>query len=401
MSKQSSPVEYDFKGIGFSKIGYFKEARAKIKELEQLNVELARRHNKLEAIIDSMNSGLTILDSHMNIVFVNRLQMLMFPEVSLLGEKCHQAFFRRKNICTNCPAYKTLESEEIFRGEIRIKHGAFAGRYYEWSTSPVKSPLGRVDEVVLLMRDITRRKEAEFKLLQADRMAAIGLLAAGIAHEINNPLTSIAGFSEALIKRLKGRKEKSSGNLDIESYKEYLEIIFNEAYRCKDIIQNLLDYSRNSSEDKEIIEIAKILKGTVVLVRKHAKDQKMKIVSRDLLTSGFDKILGNESQIKHLLLNLLNHSLKSAGRDGELSILTRNSGNLIEVLLTVNGSGEPDFDEGDHGDMFCATGSLEVSPEMDLSICYTIMRQHNGELKFEENERGLRRFIMKFPAVVS
>ncbi|MGO8820095.1 MAG: histidine kinase dimerization/phospho-acceptor domain-containing protein [Desulfomonilaceae bacterium] len=401
MAKQSSPVEYDFKGIGFSKIGYFKEVRSKIKELEQLNMELARRHNKLEAIIDSMNSGLTILDSDMNIVFANRLQMLMFPEVSLIGEKCHQAFFRRKKICSNCPACKTLQSQEIFRGEIRIKHGAFAGRYYEWSTSPVKSPLGRVDEVVLLMRDITRRKEAEFKLLQSDRMAAIGLLAAGIAHEINNPLTSIAGFSEALLKRVKGRQRSAPENLDIESLREYLEIIFNEAYRCKDIIQNLLEYSRKSTEDKEILEIAKTIKATVMLVRKHAKDQKIKIVFKNVLTSGFNRILGNESQIQHLLLNLLNHSLKSAGGGGELTILARNLGHLIEVLLTINGSGGSDLSVAQQSEMSCAATASPVVSEMDLSICYTIMKQHDGELRFEEDQRNRFSFTLRFPAVVA
>ena len=401
MAKLPNSADYDFKGIGFSKIGYFKEVRSKMKELEQLNVELARRHNKLEAIINSMNSGLTILDRDMNIVFANRLQMMMFPEVSLPGEKCHQAFFRRKGICNDCPACRTLESHEIFRGEIRIKHGAFAGRYYEWSTSPIKGPLGGVDEVILLMRDITRRKEAEFKLLQADRMAAVGLLAAGIAHEINNPLTSIAGFSEALLKRVKNKKLNTLESFGVDSLQEYLEIIFNEAYRCKDIIQNLLEYSRKSTEDKEVIEISKIIKGTVLLVRKHAKDRKIRIVFKNLLATGFNRILGNQSQIKHLLLNVLNHSLKSAGRSGELTILTRNSGHLIEVLLVLNGSGASEFSDHKQAEMSCAVAPTEFGPEMDLSICYNIMRQHDGELRFEQHQSDRFSFTLRFPAIVA
>ncbi len=220
MSAHSKQTDFDFKGIGVSKIGYFKEVRSKIKELEQLSVELARRHNKLEAIINSMNSGLAILDHNLTIVFANKVQASMFPEVSLVGQQCHRAFYRRNKICRDCPALKTLNTRQIYRGEVLIKEGAFAGRCYEWTTSPILSPMGQVSEIVLLMRDITRRKEAEFKLLQADRMAAIGLLAAGIAHEINNPMTSIAGFSEGLLKRLKHLSE-SGKDKGLESFREY------------------------------------------------------------------------------------------------------------------------------------------------------------------------------------
>ena len=189
----------------------------------------------------------------------------------------------------------------------RWRRGALAGRYYEWSTSPVEDPFGRVQEVVLLMRDITRRKEAEFNLLQSDRMAAIGLLAAGIAHEINNPLTSIAGFSEALLKRMKNSKSKPKKNTDDDCFEEYLKIIFNEAYRCKDIIQNLIDYSLKSTESKEALPIANVIDKTVTLVRKHARNLRINIVFNNHLTPGFNKIIGNESQIKHLLLNRFLH----------------------------------------------------------------------------------------------
>jgi signal transduction histidine kinase len=400
MTAKIGHSDYDFKGIGFSKIGYFKEVRSKMKELEQLNIELARRHNKLEAIINSMNCGLTILDANMNIIFVNRLQMIMFPDVSLLGDKCHWAFYRRQSICSDCPACMTFQTRDTYRGEIRLKHGALAGRYYEWSTSPVEDPFGRVQEVVLLMRDITRRKEAEFNLLQSDRMAAIGLLAAGIAHEINNPLTSIAGFSEALLKRMKNSKSKPKKNTDDDCFEEYLKIIFNEAYRCKDIIQNLIDYSLKSTESKEALPIANVIDKTVTLVRKHARNLRINIVFNNHLTPGFNKIIGNESQIKHLLLNLLNHSLKIAGQEGVIGIVVKNRGNLIEIFMDVNGTVYSEISNSEGVEMSCGEAQIPCLPEIDLSICYNIMRQHNGELKCLDNHPGGLSFVMCFPAVL-
>jgi two-component system NtrC family sensor kinase len=95
MGQDPKLAAYDFKGLGFSKIGHFKEVRAKIRELESLNIELARRHNKLATIINSMGDGLTILNRDLVIVLANQVQKAMFPETSLEGKKCHQIFFRK------------------------------------------------------------------------------------------------------------------------------------------------------------------------------------------------------------------------------------------------------------------------------------------------------------------
>ncbi len=176
MSKRTTSTDYDFKGIGFSKIGYFKEVRSKIKELEDLNIELARRHNKLEAIINSMSSGLVILDRNLNIIFANKVQTSMFPGVPLVGQECYRALYRKTKRCRDCPALKTLETHETFRGETLIKEGGFAGRYYEWTTSPIKSPFGQVSEIVLLMRDITRRKRVRIQVVTSGPDGRGGLI---------------------------------------------------------------------------------------------------------------------------------------------------------------------------------------------------------------------------------
>lgn len=400
MSKPMKPINPDFKGIGFSKIGYFKEVRSKIRELEGLNMELARRHNKLEAIINSMTSGLTILDSDLNIIFANRVQMAMFPDVSLIGKECFRVFFRKNKRCRDCPALKTFENREIYRGEILIKEGEFAGRYLEWTTSPIQGPLGQVSEIVLLMRDITRRKEAEFKFLQADRMAAVGLLAASVAHEINNPLTSIAGFSEGLLKRIKNSSELR-GHRTLEVFREYLEIIFNEAYRCKDIIQNVLEYSKQSSHDTEILELDQIIKVTVSLIRQHAKDNKIKITVKNSLATGFNRIVGNESQLKHLFLNLYTSAFQSMQAGAQLTTVARNFGNVIEIVISVVGESVPDRNPGETGESCSPRDNHKKDASMDLSVCYSIMRHHNGDLRFQSHGSGGFSFTLRFPAIMT
>jgi two-component system NtrC family sensor kinase len=384
----------DFKGIGYSKIGYFKEIRSKIKELESLNVELARRHNKLEAIFNSIGDGLTILDRNLNIVFVNQVQQANFSETSLIGKKCHQAFFHRSAICRDCPVLKTIHGQEGLTGEIFIKEADHSGCYYEWTTSPVRDPSGRVYEIILLMRDITERKEYEFKLMQADRMSAIGFLAAGVAHEINNPLTSIAGFSEALLKRLRNLKGELNPK-QLLAFEEYLEIINAEAYRCKDIIFNLQDFSRNSMDDFEILSIDKIIRDTLALFRQRAKDHNIRVNYNAQLALEMDTIYGKKSQLKHLFLNLLIRAFKFVEYGGNLSIHSSSNSKHVKIALSdVDNKRDQKvsraFEE-------TAEGFAGSDGEVDLSICYNIVQHHKGMMQFEVSEEMGNILTIYFP----
>jgi nitrogen-specific signal transduction histidine kinase len=370
----------DFKGIGYSKIGFFKETRSKIKELESLNIELARRHGKLQAVFNSIGDGLTILDRDLNIRFVNEVQKANFPNRTLEEKKCHLAFFKKPKICSNCPVVKTIQKKRNLRGEIYVKGNKNTGRYYEWTTSPVRDPSGRIYEVILLMRDITQRKEYEYRLMQADRMAATGFLAAGVAHEINNPLTSIAGFTEALIKRLKN-SDNGLNNQQRKAFEEYLEIINSEAYRCKDIICNLQDFSRDSSDDFEILSIDTIIRDTLSIFNQRAKDHDIRINYDACFASGEDDIKGKKSQLKHLMLNLLIRAFKSAEEKGNLSIYASSNGKRVRIAL-------PGIDKKINRNYSDRSGAdfndfLNLDSEVDLSISYNIVQHHKGMMQFE------------------
>jgi two-component system NtrC family sensor kinase len=399
MPSEPKKTSYDFKGLGFSKIGHFKEVRSKINELEDLNIELAARHSKLEAIINSISDGLTILDRDLKVIYVNKVQAAMFPGDELIGKTCHELLFRKERSCRKCHALESMKSKQTYRGEVLIKEGGFAGHYYEWTISPVIDPFGQVSQIILLMRDITQRKEYELKLMQADRMAAIGLLAGSIAHEINNPLTSIAGFSEGLLKRLKKMPKSGTGNV-IESFHEYLEIIFDEAYRCKDIIQNLLEYSRKTNEGNEVLEINRIINDTISLLRQHAKDHGIKIVVRDGLAAGMRCVIGNESQLKHLFLNIFNLSFRVVDSGGTITTLQKNSGDLITVEISVTGEKGSAKRWQDFLDTSCFVDQPPTGSPINISVCYSIMQNHSGDLVFETGENGRGTFKLRFPAII-
>jgi len=397
MADTQIKISHDFKGISYSKIGHFKEVQSKIKELEKLNLQLAHRHNRLEAIFNGMSDGLTILDRNLTIVFANQIQQRMFPDISVIGKKCFKAFFRRERTCHECPVLRSLETLGTCQGETLVKSGVYAGRYYEWTSSPIKGPSGNVDEIILLMRDITRRKESEHKLMQADRMATIGFLAAGLAHEINNPLTSIAGFAEGLLKRLKHVPTPLDDKM-FKSFQEYLEIIQNEAYRCKDIIQNLQNFSRSSSDDFESIPIDRVIRDTISLFRQHAKDKGIAIDYKNHLSSGLDTLSGKESQLKHLFLNLFNRAFNATKKGDALSLVSMNQSNHIEIDMRYNGGDAMDHFPGSIFNPARSQGVIGETHTIDLSICYSIVNQHRGEIQFMPNgDNAGSRFIIRFP----
>jgi PAS domain S-box-containing protein len=390
----------DFKGLRHSKIGYFKEVRSKIKELENLNIQLAQRHNRLDAIFNSMSDGVTILNRNLDIVFTNRIQKEMFPEISDSVMNCHQIFYQRSERCPKCPVLKTLETGETLRGEHMFKKGHLAGRFYEWTTSPISDALGQIDEIILIMRDITERKDYEFKLMQTDRMVSVGFLATSLAHEINNPLTSIAGFSEGLLKRLKTKDILKDEKL-WASFREYLEIINNEAYRCKDIILNLREFSSSASDEYETLDIGQIIADTISLIRQHAKDHHIKIVFENHLIAGFSKIIGKNGQLKHLFLNLFKQLFNALSTGRELKVTARNDGERIDIILPDPGGVLSNDFSG------CLTyqpldGRVTKGQEcMDLSICYNIIRQHRGLLKSMSANDGRHLLALNFPAVLN
>lgn len=400
MDDKKKTATPDFKGLGHSKIGYFKEVRSKIKELEKLNVQLARRHNRLDGIFNSMSDGVTILDGNLNIVYTNRVQKEMFPEISEAVMNCHQIFYQRNRRCPDCPVLKTLETGEMLRGEHMFKKGHLAGRYYEWTTSPISDAFGKVDEIILIMRDISERKDYEFRLMQTDRMVSVGFLATSLAHEINNPLTSIAGFSEGLLKRMR-TKGLFQDEKVMASFKDYLDIINSEAYRCKDIIQNLREFNSSTSFESEPLDIDQIIQGTISLIRQHAKDQHIKIVFENHLASGFNKVIGKNGQLKHLFLNLFKELFNAMTAGGELKVTARNDAEKIEIILSdpdgslskeISGC-QPTQPSGD-----CVTNGRE---RMDLSICYNILRHHRGDIRPISTPDGHRLLVLRFPAVLT
>ncbi len=213
-------------GIESSKIGFYGEVKQKIQELEAANLGLRTKKAELQAVFDSIGDGVVIYDSSGLVQQRNHIIPRLFPTETLLGNSCKVLFHPdRATDLEGCPVGKALKGE-TFHSSFTIKRNEGENHFFDVSATPLSSPTGK-RRALLFIRDVTERRNRELRLLQSEKMSSIGLLAAGVAHEINNPMTSVAGYAEALQRRL---NDVPGLAIDprMTDFPKYLEIIVRE-----------------------------------------------------------------------------------------------------------------------------------------------------------------------------
>ena len=226
-------------------------------------------------------------------------------------------------------------------------------------------------------------KDTQEQLVQAAKLAAIGELASNVAHEINNPLTSILGYAELI-------KEET----DTSSIMRDLEIIEKESLRARDIVHQLLEFSRKKPLEVKPLDVNALLMSVIDLVSVQMKDSRVKVASD---FGDLPMINGDENQLKQVFLNIINNAVFSMERQGVLGIRTHCSGEFVEVHITDTGKGIPKEVMGRIFEPFFTTKN-EKGTGLGLSISYKIVQSHNGRIEVESEVGKGSRFIIKLPA---
>jgi signal transduction histidine kinase len=306
-----------------------------------------------------------------------RLQGTLSEEGS--DQLCHKLLFDRDTPCPGCPVPEALETGKGVRAEISQR-----GRTYAMAAYPLTGE-GRV---VCTYRDISDEREMTRRLIETEKMAAVGQLAGGVAHEINNPLGGILAFAQ-LMKRDEGRSAS-----DMES----LELIEESALRCKRIVESLLKFSRHSkTEDRRTFQLNKCAEDSAVLFGAQLKAYpKVRLELR--LTPELPELFGDPGQLSQVMLNLLQnglHALPPSG--GVLALETGKDGDRCFFRVIDTGSGideryvarifEPSFTTKPPGQ---GTG-------LGLAIAYRIVEDHGGIFKVDTHKGEGSRFTVYIP----
>ncbi len=365
-----------------------------ISERKKADQVISHSEERFRTILEEMDNGYFELDMHGCYKFVNDAMC------KILGLDRSEIISRHFSSFIDRDDEKFIESIKNTIDEVVNKGSAVAGlfgnilkgdgtrRIIGVSTSPMKDAVGKVIGVRGITRDITDRMKMEQQLLIASKLASIGELAAGVAHEINNPLTAIMGFAQLLMEQ---------EGLPLQM-KQDLDKIYAQSQRAAKIVQNLLTFSRSYSLEKKIIDINELILRTLDMRSYEHKVNNIEIFTE--LASGPIWISADENQVQQVILNILvnaEHAIISRRRMGIIRINTEVIDQKVKISIVDNGPGIPDSIKDRIFDPFFTTKDVGVGTGLGLSVCHGIVTKHGGTITAESVEGFGSTFIIELP----
>jgi PAS domain S-box-containing protein len=353
---------------------------------KQHQEKLARSSQEWRITFDSISEMVSITDTDYRILRLNKAfgkAVNKKPE-EIVGEKCFEVMHGTSTPPADCPLARTIKS---CKPSILEFNDTQRDIYFEESTSPVLDENGKVRAIVLVARDITHRKKMEEQLVVADRLASIGELVAGVAHELNNPLTSVIGFSEILV---------NEGNPDV--IKEELGIINREANRTFSIVKNLLTFARKHEPIKQLCSINRALAEVLNLREYEQKVNNIQIVK--LFSPDLPEIMIDYFQMQQVFLNLIvnaEQAMLEAHGCGILTITTENLKNSIKITFADDGPGIAPENMPKIFNPFFTTKGVGRGTGLGLSICHGIITSHGGNISAQTQFGKGSKFIIELP----
>jgi two-component system, NtrC family, sensor kinase len=358
----------------------------------QLEVEVAARTAEIERgrrftekIIDSLPLGLYVIDREFRIQSWNRKRETGMQGVSreeAIGRTIFEILHRQP------PEMLRREFDEVFRTgrmqEYQMESVASGeARTYRITKIPMRLGDGPVSHVITIGEDVTDWKEAQARFSQAEKLAAIGQLAAGVMHEINNPLATIAACAESLGYRIDDLA--ASGVTIAPETRDFLGIIENEVVRCKQIVDGLLDFSRPKDARRERVNVNEVVERTLFLLKHHVRFKRLN-VQADL-----DPAIGrvpqaNSEQLVQVFMALLINAMDAMGERGTVRVVTRagpdeKDGVIVEVADQGHGIARSELAK--IFEPFYTTKAPGQGTGLGLSICYGIVHEHGGRIEVE------------------
>ena len=361
-----------------------------ITERKQGEVRLRNKKNELQAIFDAVNDGVIVFDHNGKIQHLNHICPQFFSQEVLSGGGCREIFHpETASSPHDCPVELALRGERVETTMVSAREGQNT-RY------PIKDELGEKTRALVFVRDVTLKRLHEMQLIQTEKMSSIGVLATGIAHEINNPLTSVAGYAEALLRRF--RDEPSLGqDIRLEVFSKYLEVIVREAYHCKGIIGGLLNFSRKSNGMVDSVDLNGLLLEILELLKHQPCSGKIEVVAD--LKENLPLILADPSGLRQVFMNLLINACHAIKDGGLVRISTAYSDKdrALHVQVRDTGSGIAHDVIDRIWDPFFTTKQVGKGVGLGLALSYNIVKSHGGEISVKSAVGEGSEFTVRLP----
>jgi PAS domain S-box-containing protein len=345
------------------------------KAVERATMDLRRSEERYRSVVERSPDLIFLLDNQGRIMRANTAAARAFgvPAQALRGRALSE-FLAPEDadaLLDHANYVFTTGRNYEARGEVRIR-----GRAYYLSTHmvPLYGEDGRtVERVLVFARDMTERQRMEEQMARTERLASLGTLAAGVAHEINNPVGIILGFTEMLLDRIPK---------DSKEY-EMLKTIERQALNCKRIVENLMTFARQPARPGEFSDLNQEMENVLKLVQNTLLTKKIDLELH--LTPGLPKVRGDAGELQQVFLNLITNAIAAMPEGGKLTISTRINPEtqMVEAIVADTGTGIPKEYVDRIFDPFFTTKKVGEGTGLGLSVTYAIVEKIGGRIRFE------------------
>ena len=375
---------------------------------------ISRSESFARAMAQATIVGVMVLDTNYRIVWINEaaLKAAGLNREEAIGQYCFQVSHQQITPCASsespCPMKETLANGLAAHSIHEHRHPGGQVTYCDVSTYPLFNRDGRVLEVVEVIRDITANlndkleerthalKDNLARLVQEDKLIALGKLVASVSHEINNPIGSIINFSKLIKETL---QEGPPSPQQLVQFDRYLELTVREAQRCAKIVSNLLSFSRQQAVEPKTIDLLEIVDRILALTRHRME------LSNITLNWQCDEesleVWGDYTQIQQCLTNLIFNAMEAMPEGGRLTIHGSRDDKTNRIMLEVSdtGVGISQKNMPFIFEPFFTTKTDGHGVGLGLSMVYGIIREHHGEISARSEEGRGATFVLSLPCI--
>jgi PAS domain S-box-containing protein len=357
-----------------------------ITERKKMEEALKQAAREWRETFDSISDAISIHSQdcrlrRVNMAFANTFNI---EPRQLIGKYCYELMHGTKEPIPSCPHLETLRTGKPARAEFFEPN---LGIHLEITTSPIFDKNGEITGTVHIARDVTERKQQNEQLMMTDRLASIGELASGTAHELNNPLTSIIGFSQLLIES------------DVpDNIRDDVNLIYSQAQRAAEVVKNLLTFARKHTPAKQPNQINRIIEDVLKLRAYEHKVNNIEVKLR--LDPDLPEIMADYFQMQQVFVNIIINAeffMKEEHNGGALTITTEKRNGTVAVSIADDGPGISEECLSQLFNPFFTTKEVGKGTGLGLSICHGIVTEHDGRIYAESKAGKGATFVVELP----
>jgi two-component system NtrC family sensor kinase len=366
------------------------QERIRAAEKVKWSEEIMRSQNRLQALFDGAPDAIAIVDRDYRILTVNKTALNWYKRSmeDFVGRPCHQEFQKRPDLCVNCPAEESFRTgRPAFRERASLVAGG--NKYYlQIFTFPLRDRNGGVAEVVEYVKDVTAEKELQRQIIQSERLAVVGRMAANVAHEIKNPLGTIVLNAELLDEEL----DKMGSDRTTEA-RELLTVIKSEVDRLLEVVEEYLHFARLPKIKLEEGNPNEVINDLLLFLREDVAERKILLVED--LDPRLPAVQLDPKQLRQAFLNIIKNSFEAMPAGGKLTVSTAQRDGKAEITFADTGKGIPEESQDLIFTPFFST--KHGGTGLGLPITSHIVQEHRGTIHFESYEGLGTSFIIRLP----